>query len=161
MSITTPVHRRVPIGRHPPWKARRTTERRLESTAPLRVPVRAAALAQPFGGILLCTATRETACVPPARPHAPGSRLPPAGSRSLPYATPRRKHVSVQRAIARTTRGLKGDHCLRIARITSARVVLAIDPNRPDRCPIRQTVGRQMTFPPARALRSDLPAVGT
>ena len=116
MSITTPVHRRVPIGRHPPWKAQRTTERRLESTAPLRVPVRAAALAQPFGGILLCTATREIACVAPAGRHALDSRSPPAGSRSLPYATAPRK-----RATARATRSLAGDHRLRAARITPVR----------------------------------------
>ena len=161
MSITTPVHRRVPIGRHPPWKAQRTTERRLESTAPLRVSVRAAALAQPFGGILLCTATREIACVPPAGRHALDSRSPPAGSRSLPCATPPRKHASVQRATARATRSPAGGPQPPVRANRASAGWLVINPNSPDQCPTRQTVGTQMMFPPRRTFRPSLPAAGT
>ena len=145
----------------PPWKARRTTERRLESTAPLRVSVRAAALAQPFGGILLCTATREIACVPPAGRHALDSRSPPAGSRSLPCATPPRKHASVQRATARATRSPAGGPQPPVRANRASAGWLVINPNSPDQCPTRQTVGTQMVFPPRRTFRPSLPAAGT
>lgn len=121
MSITTPVHRRVLIGRHPPWKAQRATERRLESTAPLRVSVRAAALAQPFGGILLFALTREVARVLPAGPHAMNSPSRPAGSRSPPCATTLSTHDSVRRLAGSPSRGLMRDHNRRAARITPAR----------------------------------------
>lgn len=145
----------------PPWKARRTTERRLESTAPLRVPVRAAALAQPFGGILPCAATREIACVPPAGRHALDSRTPPAGSRSLPYATPPGKHTSVRGATARANRSRVGEPQSPSRANHASAGRLAIHANSPDRCSTCPIAGMQMIFFSRRALRSGLPGVGT
>lgn len=162
MPITTPVHGRDPLGRHPPWRAQRTTERRIESTAPLRVPVRAAAMAQPYDGILLLfTVTREVALVLPAGAQTQNSRSSSAGSRVFSSATTSSAHAALQHATDFPSRGLLSDHSRRAARIASVRDVWPSAPGSHDRCHRGQAAATQLSaFSPARTFRSGRPVIG-